>query len=388
MHQKDELARIVEQLNRARPGADPAEAREPSERVLERSGALREILSGALQRQASDVLLIADSPACARVHGRLETLPGPQLTAAEIRALVEPLLTPRHWRELQQQRSIDLGFTDPGAGRARVNLHFQRGGLVASIRLLPGRVPTFESLNLPPALERLADRRQGLILVTGATGCGKSSTLAAFVNSINTRRCEHIITIEDPIEFQHQNRMSVVEQIEVGSDTPGFAVCLRSILRQSPDVILVGEMRDCETVETVLRIAETGHLALSTLHTNDATQAISRIIDSFPSTQQPQIRQQLSLALHAVVCQQLVPGAGGNARYPALEIMTATDAVRNLIRKSEDHQLYSQLSISRAEGMRTMEQSLAELVFSRRITSETALAHCFRAESMRRYLAG
>ncbi|MCC6363977.1 MAG: PilT/PilU family type 4a pilus ATPase [Bryobacterales bacterium] len=386
MHQKDELAQIVEQLNRAKPRPEPAEAHQPSPRVVARSGTLHEILAGALQRQASDVLLIADSPVCLRVHGRLETLPASQLSADQIRALVEPLLTPRHWQDLQQQRSIDLGFTDPGAGRARINLHFQRGGLVASIRLLPGRVPTFESLNLPPSLERLADRRQGLILVTGATGCGKSSTLAAFVNSINTRRCEHIITIEDPIEFQHQNKTSVIEQIEVGSDTPGFAVCLRSILRQSPDVILVGEMRDCETVETVLRIAETGHLVLSTLHTNDATQAISRIIDSFPAGQQPQIRQQLSLALHAIICQQLVPGVEGNARYPALEIMTATDAVRNLIRKSEDHQLYSQLSISRAEGMRTMEQSLAELASSRRITNQTALAHCFRAESMRRYL--
>ncbi|HUQ94808.1 MAG TPA: PilT/PilU family type 4a pilus ATPase [Bryobacteraceae bacterium] len=380
----EELAQLVQQLNRAKP-KQPETARP----VLLRPGQkaeLGEILRTALRYQASDVLLVPDTPVCLRSHGKLEMLGGAHLASDQIRSLVEPLLNARQIQDLQAQRSIDVGFTDEHVGRARLNLHFQRGGLVASIRLLPARVPTFETLNLPSTLERLIERRQGLILVTGATGCGKSSTLAAFVNAINTRRCDHIITIEDPIEFLHSNQTSVVEQIEVGSDTPSFVASLRSILRQSPDVILVGEMRDCETVETVLRIAETGHLVLSTLHTNDATQAISRIVDAFPAPQQPQIRQQLSLALHAIICQQLVPGIDGKGRFPALEIMIATDAIRNLIRKSEDHQLYSQLSISRAEGMRTMEQSLSELLAARRITRETAMAHCFRADSMRRYL--
>jgi twitching motility protein PilT len=195
-----------------------------------------------------------------------------------------------------------------------------------------------------------------------------------------------VVTIEDPVEYQHANRSAIIEQIEVGRDTPDFAITLRSIMRQTPDVILVGEMRDAETMATVLTAAETGHLVFSTLHTNDAVQAVSRILDSFPSANQPQIRQQISLALAAVVAQQLVPGADGVARWPATEIMTATDAVRALIRKGDDHQLRSQISTSKAEGMMTMEQSLAELVRAGRITQETAQAHCFRTEDLRRYL--
>jgi twitching motility protein PilT len=226
------------------------------------------------------------------------------------------------------------------------------------------------------------------VLVTGPTGCGKTSTLAAFIDLINTHRRAHIVTIEDPVEYQHSNRGSIVEQIEVGHDTPDFVNSLRSILRQTPDVILVGEMRDPETMATVLTAAETGHLVFSTLHTNDAPQSISRILDSFPAAQQPQIRQQLSLALLAVIAQQLVPATDGIHRFPALEIMMATDAVRNLVRKGDDHQLRSQLTTGRAEGMMTMEQSLAELVRAGRISRETAFAHCFRQEELRRVLEG
>ena len=200
------------------------------------------------------------------------------------------------------------------------------------------------------------------MLVTGATGCGKSSTLAALVDLINSQRHDHVVTIEDPIEFLHANRKSIVEQIEVGHDAPEFAASLRSILRQNPDVILVGEMRDAETIATVLTAAETGHLVLSTLHTNDTSQAVSRILDSFPAGNQPQIRQQLSLALLAVVAQQLVPAMVGSNRYPAVEILMASSGVRSLIRKGEDHQLYSAISTGRAEGMISMEQSLAEMV--------------------------
>jgi twitching motility protein PilT len=281
---------------------------------------------------------------------------------------------------------VDLSFVRENLGRFRVNIHHQRGTLAASIRLLPSRIPSLESLHLPLSLAKLAERRQGLVLVTGPTGCGKSSTLAALIDIVNTKRAAHVVTIEDPVEYQHANRSAIVEQIEVGRDTPDFAVTLRSIMRQTPDVILVGEMRDAETIATALTAAETGHLVFSTLHTNDAIQSMSRILDSFPAGNQPQIRQQLSLTMAAVVAQQLVPGVDGVNRWPAVEIMIATDAVRALIRKGDDHQLRSQISVGRAEGMTTMEQSLADLVRVGRITRETAYAHGYRTDDLQRYL--
>jgi twitching motility protein PilT len=271
-------------------------------------------------------------------------------------------------------------------GRFRVNLHYQRATVAGSFRLLPARIPTLESLNLPPVLSRLADRKQGLVLITGPTGCGKSSTLAALIDLINNRRRAHVVTIEDPIEYMHTNRNSIVEQIEVGHDAPDFSGCLRAILRQSPDVILVGEMRDPETMATALTAAETGHLVLSTLHTNDAAQAVSRILDAFPAANQPQMRQQMSLALAAIMAQQLVPAPDGVRRYPACEVLLATDGIRNLIRRGEDHQIRSAMSVGKADGMITMEQSLADLVRAGRATRETAYAHCYRADDLRRYL--
>jgi twitching motility protein PilT len=330
--------------------------------------------------------LIAGAPTVLRVNGALATASGSPLDAEEVRAFVLPLLEPGQMEELQKKRTVDFSFMREGLGRFRINLHYQRGTLAASIRLLPSRIPSLESLHLPTSLAKLAERRQGLVLVTGPTGCGKTSTLAALIDIVNTRRAAHVVTIEDPVEYQHANRSSIVEQIEVGRDTPDFAVTLRSIVRQSPDVILVGEMRDAETMATALTAAETGHLVLSTLHTNDAVQAVSRILDSFPSANQPQIRQQISPALAAVIAQQLIPGIDGVSRWPATEIMTATDAVRALIRKGDDHQLRSQISTSKAEGMMTMEQSLADLVRAGRVSPETAQAHCFRTEDLRRYL--
>ena len=230
------------------------------------------------------------------------------------------------------------------------------------IRLLPAQIPSLESLHLPAALSQLTERRQGLVLLTGPTGCGKTSTLAALLDLINARRRDHIITIEDPVEYLHTNRSSIVEQIEVGHDTPSFAQAVRAVLRQDPDVILVGEMRDSETMSAALTAAETGHLVLSSLHTNDTSQTISRILDIFPAGHQSQIRQQLSLALLAIVTQQLVPAADNANRYPAVEILMATNAIRNLIRTAQDHQIRSHISTGRSEGMMTMEQSLAELV--------------------------
>ena len=377
---EDELAQIVAELNRAAPGS-----REPRQYSEESLASLDQLLSQAVRKMASDLLLIAGAPMCLRIGGVLAPT-GQPLDAEEIRKLLLPLLTVEQTQELQRAKSVDLCFSREGIGRFRANVHHQRGTIAGSIRLLPEKIPTLESLHLPPILRRLSEARQGLVLITGQTGCGKSSTLAALLELINTNRRDHVVTIEDPVEYVHANRSSIIEQIEVGRDTPDFASSLRGILRQDPDVILVGEMRDPETISTVLTAAETGHLVLSTMHTNDTSQAVSRILDSFPAGNQPQIRQQLSLALLAVVAQQLVPAIGGAARYPAVEILMASSGVRSLIRKGEDHQIYSALSTGRSEGMTTMEQSLAEMVRAGKISRETAQAHCFRPEDLHRYL--
>ena len=342
-----ELSQIVAELNRAAPSQKAS-----AQRVAQSTASLDRLLELAARRGASDIVLVAGAPAILRIGGALAPGVGEALDPEDVRGLVTPLLETWQLEELQKKKSVDLSFAREGLGRFRMNIHHQRGRLV---------------------------------LVTGPTGCGKSSTLAAFIDIVNTRRAAHVVTIEDPIEYQHANRSAVIEQIEVGRDTPDFAGTLRSIVRQTPDVILVGEMRDAETIATALTAAETGHLVLSTLHTNDAIQAVSRILDCFPAANQPQIRQQLSLALLAVVAQQLALGVDGT-RYPAVEIMIATDAVRALVRKGDDHQLRSQISTGRADGMMTMEQSLADLVRAGRITQDTAYAHCFRTDDLLRYL--
>jgi twitching motility protein PilT len=378
----DELSQLVARLNRAAPSHQKAAPRTP-----ESTASLEAVLHRAAARSATDILLIAGVTPMFRINGNLVSAGGAPLDHEDVRGHVLPLLEPWQLEELQKRKSVDLSFMRENLGRFRVNIHHQRGTLAASIRLLPSRIPSLDSLHLPATLARLADRRQGLVLLTGPTGCGKTSTLAALIDIVNTRRAAHVVTIEDPIEYQHANRSSIVEQIEVGRDTPDFAVTLRSVMRQTPDVILVGEMRDAETMAAALTAAETGHLVLSTLHTNDAIQAVSRVLDSFPTANQPQIRQQVSLSLAAVIAQQLLPGVDGVARWPATEIMIATDAVRALIRKGDDHQLRSQISVGKSEGMMTMEQSLAELVRLNRITRDTAFAHCFRADDLQRYLA-
>ena len=378
-----ELSKLVADLNRAAP----SQQRPAGARGGPGTASLDQLLRGAVSRNASDVILIAGTPAILRVNGAL-TPAGPALESEEVRERVLPLLDGPQMEELQKQRSVDLSFAREGLGRFRINIHYQRGTLAASIRLLPSRIPSLESLHLPPTLAKLAERRQGLVLVTGPTGCGKSSTLAALIDIVNSKRQAHVVTIEDPIEYQHVNRNSFIEQIEVGRDTPDFAVTLRSIMRQTPDVILVGEMRDAETMATAMTAAETGHLVLSTLHTNDAIQATGRILDAFPAGNQMQMRQQLSLALAAVIAQQLVPGLDGVTRWPSTEIMIATDAVRALIRKGDDHQLRSQISVGKSDGMMTMEQSLADLVRANRISRDTAFAHGFRTDDLQRYLSG
>jgi twitching motility protein PilT len=372
---ESELSRLVDELNRSTPATKTGE-----------STSLDQLLSLAFQRNASDIILVAGSAITFRVNGKLTPAAGRPMSSEDLRSLLLPLLTVAQADELQKSKSLDFCWVRGSIGRFRANFHYQRGTLAASIRLLPAQIPSLESLHLPSVLAQLAERRQGLVLLTGPTGCGKTSTLAALIDLINARRRDHIITIEDPVEYQHANRASIVEQIEVGHDTPSFAQAVRAVLRQNPDVILVGEMRDSETMAAALTAAETGHLVLSSLHTNDAAQTMSRILDTFPAGHQAQIRQQLSLALLAIVAQQLVPAADGTSRYPAVEIMTASNAIRNLIRTGQDHQIRSHISTGRADGMMTMEQSLAELVRNGRILREAALAHCYHPEDLRQHL--
>jgi twitching motility protein PilT len=371
-----ELTRLVEQINRSAKGP-----------TADESKLLDQFLTAAVQRRASDLLLVANSPAILRVNGTLTAGIGQNLSPAELRSILLPILTSNQVEELQAQKSLDFCFIRTAIGRFRANYHYQRGTLAASIRLLPELVPSLESLHLPAALANLGERRQGLVLVTGPTGCGKSSTLAGLVDLINSRRRDHIITIEDPVEFQHTNRSSIVEQIELGHDTRSFAQAVRSALRQDPDVILIGEMRDSETMAAALTAAETGHLVLSSLHTNDAVQTVLRILDIFPSTFQSQIRQQLSLALVAIISQRLIPAATGTGRFPAVEIMLATSAIRNLIRRGDDHQLRAHIETARSEGMLTMEQSLAELVRNGRISREAAFDHSHHLDDLHRHLS-
>jgi twitching motility protein PilT len=370
-----ELSRLVDELNRSTATTRTGE-----------NASIDRLLALAVQRGASDILLVAGSAIALRVKGSLTPAAGKPLSSEDLRSLLLPLLTIHQSDELETNKSLDFCFVRGPIGRFRANFHYQRGTLAASIRLLPAQIPSLESLHLPAALAQLTERRQGLVLLTGPTGCGKTSTLAALLDLINARRRDHIITIEDPVEYQHVNRSSIVEQIEVGHDTPSFAQAVRAVLRQDPDVILVGEMRDSETMTAALTAAETGHLVLSSLHTNDTSQTISRILDIFPAGHQSQIRQQLSLALLAIITQQLVPAADNASRYPAVEIMMATSAIRNLIRTAQDHQIRSHISTGRAEGMMTMEQSLAELVGLGRIHRDTAFSHCYNAHELRQYL--
>ncbi len=392
-----ELESLVRELNKKATGAGQPTTPEQAEAATEPrpvdplpSGAtdsLDRILRYSYERDASDVLFVAGCGVVLRRGGRIERSMDPILSAQDIRDLLLPLLSPERRQELEAHRSFDFSFVREGIGRFRANFHYQRGTLAAAIRILPAEIPTLESLHLPPHLGKLIERKQGLILVTGPTGSGKTSTQAALMGIVNRKYPYHVVTIEDPIEYYHSDEQSVFEQIEVGHDSNDFASALRSILRQNPDVILVGEMRDPETVATVLSAAETGHLVLSTLHTNDAVQAVNRIVDQFPAGRQEQIRQQLSLGLLAVIAQQLIPAVDGEGRFPALEILIANTAVRHLIRKGEDHMLSSQLSLGRGEGMIMMEQSLAELVQKGAITREAANMHCLREGELQRYLS-
>lgn len=336
---------------------------------------LPELLKATVDLGGSDLHITINAPPQVRLHGTLRPLDLPPLTAAETKQLAYSVLTDAQKKRFEETMELDFAFGIRGVGRFRCNVFNQRGAVAAVYRVIPERIRGFEELGLPPVIAKLADRPRGLVLVTGPTGSGKSTTLAALIDKINSERQQHILTIEDPIEYIHQHKKCLVNQREVHTDTLGFAAALRAALREDPDVVLIGEMRDLETIEIALRIAETGHLTFATLHTNSAAQTINRIIDVFPAHQQGQIRTQLSLVLEGIVCQALLPKANGQGRVVALEILVPTPAIRNLIREDKIHQIYSAMQTGQEKlGMQTMNQSLATLYLTRQITLETALA--------------
>jgi twitching motility protein PilT len=336
---------------------------------------LPELLKMTVELEGSDLHLTTNSPPAVRVHGKLRPLAFGPLNAAETKQLAYSVLTDAQKRRFEETMELDFSFGIRDVARFRCNVFNQRGAVAAVYRLIPDRIRSFHELGIPQVVAQLAERPRGLVLVTGPTGCGKSTTLAALLDKINGEREEHVLTIEDPIEYIHQHRKCVVNQREVHSDTKGFANALRAALREDPDIVLIGEMRDLETIEAALRIAETGHLTFATLHTNSAAHTINRIIDVFPAHQQSQIRTQLSLVLEGIVCQTLLPKASGRGRVVALEILVPTPAIRNLIRDDKIHQIYSTMQAGQEKlGMQTMNQSLATLVQRRQITLETALA--------------
>jgi twitching motility protein PilT len=335
---------------------------------------LPELLKMTVDLEGSDLHITTETPPQVRVHGRLQRLDMPDLTPAETKALAYSVMTDAQKKRFEETLELDFAFGIRGIARFRSNVFNQRGAVGAVYRLIPEQIKGFSSLGLPQVLATLAERPRGLVLVTGPTGSGKSTTLAAMIDKINNERNEHILTIEDPIEYLHHHKGCLVNQREVHSDTLGFAEALRAALREDPNIVLIGELRDLETTESALRIAETGHLTFGTLHTNSAAQTINRIIDMFPSHQQSQIRTQLSMVLEGVVCQALLPKASGDGRCVALEILVPTPAIRNLIREDKIHQIYSSMQSGQEKlGTQTFNQSLATLYLSRKITLEAAM---------------
>jgi twitching motility protein PilT len=348
-----------------------------------------EVLLEVVGRRASDLHLAAGAPPMVRVRGRLAPMEGyPSLTPTDTREIIYSILSQGQRQRLETHWQIDFAYQIPGAARFRVNAYFQRSALGAAFRLIPFEVAPLESLGLPPIVADFATKPRGLVLVTGPTGSGKSTTLASLIDVINSTREEHIMTIEDPIEFLHQHKKCIVNQRELGSDATSFGDALKAALRQDPDVILVGEMRDLETIGTAITAAETGHLVFATLHTQDTPQTIDRIIDVFPSSQQGQVRAQLSVALQGIMTQTLLPTADGSSRCVAAEVLIPTPAVRNLIRESKSYQLYSVLQTGASHGMQPMDASLAQLVRAGKITRQLAESRAHSPEELRRLLSG
>ncbi|MFT5695060.1 MAG: twitching motility protein PilT [Myxococcota bacterium] len=335
---------------------------------------MHQLLKAMIEKGASDLHLTTGTPPQLRIDGKLHALKMPPLSPQDTKQLCYSVLTDAQKHRFEEGNELDLSFSVQRLSRFRGNVFVQRGNVAGAFRAVPFKIMTFEQLNLPPVVADLSRRSRGLVLVTGPTGSGKSTTLASIINKINEDRHEHIITVEDPIEYLHPHKGCVVNQREIGSDTEGFKQALKYILRQDPDVVLIGELRDLETIEAALTVSETGHLCFATLHTNSAAQTINRIVDVFPPYQQSQIRQQLSFVLEGVICQSLLPRANGPGRAMALEVMVPNPAIRHLIRDDKVHQIYSAMQVGQGKfGMQTMNQSLASLVQRRLISMDDAV---------------
>ncbi len=349
---------------------------------------LNQLLKDMVGQGGSDLHITTNSSPQVRVDGVLRQMNLPPLTPTETKQLCYSILTDNQKHRLEENLEIDLSFGLKGLARFRGNIFHQRGAIAAVFRQIPFEIRGFRELGLPPVIERMCEKPRGLVLVTGPTGSGKSTTLAAMLDKVNRERHEHIVTVEDPVEYLHSHKNCIVNQREIHADTHSFENALRSALRQDPDVVLIGEMRDLETVEAALRIAETGHLTFATLHTNSAAQSINRIIDVFPAHQQAQIRAQLSLVLEGILCQALLPRVGGKGRALAMEILVPSAAIRNLIREDKVHQIYGMMQAGQAKhGMQTFNQSLAALYFRRMITLETAMSRSSHPEELQEIIA-
>ena len=349
---------------------------------------LAEFLISLIEGDGSDLHLTAGLPPMVRIYGELSPIKGyRKLTPQDLQEIVFSMLTQKQREKFEEEHELDVSYSLPGKARFRVNVFRQRDALGSVMRLIPFGIKPLDELGIPPSVKEFARLKRGMVLVTGITGSGKSTTLAGLIDLVNSQRHDHIMTVEDPIEFLHQHKKSVVNQREVGSDTHSFAGALKHVLRQDPDVILVGELRDLETISTALTAAETGHLVFATLHTQDAPQSVDRIIDVFPPHQQEQIRIMLAGSLAGVVSQQLVPRADGKGRAAAVEVLVTTPAIKNLIREGKTHQIYTALQAGGQYGMQVMDQHLAELVKKGTITYEAALERCHRVEEFNR-LAG
>jgi twitching motility protein PilT len=350
---------------------------------------INDLLERVVDLGGSDLHLTVGIPPSVRVHGDIKPLTEfEEMNGSEIRRMLYGILTQKQREKFENELELDTSHSVPGVGRFRVNIFLQRDSMGAVMRVIPYEIVPFESLGLPEGVIEFSKLPRGLVLVTGPTGSGKSTSLASLVDVINSTRPVHIMTVEDPIEFLHNHKTAVVNQREVGEDTHSFGGALKHVLRQDPDVILVGEMRDLETISTALTAAETGHLVFATLHTQDAPQSVDRVIDVFPSHQQQQIRVQLASALQGVVTQQLVPKIGGKGRVVAAEVLVATAAVRNLIREGKTHQIYSAMQSGGRYGMVTMDQSLAALVRANQISLDSALERCASEADLRRLISG
>ncbi|HEX6455469.1 MAG TPA: type IV pilus twitching motility protein PilT [Solirubrobacterales bacterium] len=348
-----------------------------------------EVLRRMVEARASDVHLTPGFPPAIRDKGKITPMEGFQvLTGQETREVVFSILNDDQRKRFENNKQLDFAYAIPGVARFRVNCFFQRGAVSAAFRFVPQEIPALDSLGGPSVLRELTQKPRGFVLVTGPTGSGKSTTLAAMIDIINSERQDHILTIEDPIEFLHRHKKSIVNQREIGSDADTFALGLKAALREDPDVILVGEMRDLETIGTALTAAETGHLVFATLHTQSTAQTVDRIIDVFPPEQQGQVRTQLSIALQGIVTQQLLPTLDGKGRTVACEVLVPTPAVRNLIREGKTHQIYGALQTSGAVGMQTMDSHLAQLVRSGRINRALAEQRASVPEELKRLLGG